>query len=72
MKSHIDSLESEICYLKEEIIQMNLLITSLISLISTRELVNQQCELNNVRETKDDQKPEEQTTSRRLNNEKQR
>ena len=36
MKSPIDSLESEIYYLREEIRQKNLLVTSLISSRSTR------------------------------------
>ena len=45
MKSHIDSLESQICFLREEIRQKSLLITSVISLRSTREPVDQQCEL---------------------------
>ena len=44
MKSHINGLESEIYVLREEIRQKNLLITSLISLRSTREPVDQQCE----------------------------
>ena len=45
MKSHIDSPESQICVLREEIRQKSLLITSVISLRSTREPVDQQCEL---------------------------
>ena len=69
MKSHIDSLESEIYFLREEIRQKNLLITSLISLRSTRKPVHQQCELNNARETTDDEKhQDEQKTSRLLIN----
>ena len=59
MKSHIDSLEIEIYFLREEIRQKNLLITSLISLRSTREPANQQCELNNARKTTDDEKHDE-------------
>ena len=61
MKSHIGSLESEIR-------QKNLLITSLISLRSTREPVDQQCELSNARKTTDDEKHDEQKTSRLLIN----
>ena len=68
MKSHIDSLESEIYFLREEIRQKNLLITSLISLRSTREPADQQCELNNARKTTDDEKHDEQKTSRLLIN----
>ena len=60
MKSHIDSLESEIYFLREEIRQKNLLITSLISLRSTREPADQHCELNNARKTADDEKHDEQ------------
>ena len=45
MKSHIDSLESEIYFLREEIRQKNLLITSLIPLRSTRAPADQKCEL---------------------------
>ena len=67
-KSHIDSLESEIYFLKEEIRQKNLLITSLISLRSTREPVDQLCGLNNVRKTTDDEKHDEQKKSRLLIN----
>ena len=51
MKSHIDSLESEIYFLREEIRQKNLLITSLISLDLRRDPVDQQCELNIARKT---------------------
>ena len=68
MKSHIDSLESEIYFLRKEIRQKHFLITSLISLRSTREPVNQQFELNNARKTTDDEKPDEQKSSRLLNN----
>ena len=68
MKSHIDSLESEIYFLREEIRQKNLLINSLISLRATREPVDQQCELNNARKTRDDEKHDEQKTSRLLIN----
>ena len=68
MKSHIDSLESEIYFLREEIRQKNLLITSLISLRATREPVDQQCELNNARKSTDDEKHCEQKTSRLLIN----
>ena len=39
------------------------MITSLISLRSTREPVDQQCELNNVRKTTDDGKPDEKKSS---------
>ena len=60
MKSHIDSLESEIHVLREKIRQKNLLITSLISLRSTREHADQHCELNNARKTADDEKHDEQ------------
>ena len=56
MKSYIDSLESEIYFLREKIRQKNLLITSVISLRSTREPVDQQCELNNALKTTDDEK----------------
>ena len=66
MKSHIDSLESEIYFLIEEIRQKNLLITSLISLRSTREAVDPQCELNNARKTTENEKHDEQKTSRFL------
>ena len=69
MKSHIDSLEGEIYFLREEIRQKNLLITSIISLRSTKEPVDQQCELNNARKTTDDEKhQDEQKTSRFLIN----
>ena len=68
MKLHIKSLESETYFLREEIRQKNLLITSLISLKSTREPIDQRCKLNNVRKTADNQKPDKQKTSRRLNN----
>ena len=68
MKSHIDSLKSEIYFLREEIRQKNLLITSLISLTSTRQPVDQQLELNNVRKTTEDEKPDEQRPSRLQNN----
>ena len=68
MKSHIDSLEGEIYFLREEIRQKNLLITSIISLRSTKEPVDQQCELNNVRKTTDDEKPDKQKSSRLLIN----
>ena len=44
------------------------MITSLISLRSTREPVDQQCELNNARKTTDDEKHDEQKTSRLLIN----
>ena len=67
MKPHKDSLESEIYFLREEIRQNNLLITSLISLRSTREPA-QQCELNIARKTTDDEKHDEQKTSRLLIN----
>ena len=46
----------------------NLLIPSLISLRSTREPVDQQCELKNARKTTDDEKPGEQKSSRLLIN----
>ena len=68
MKSHTDNLESEICFLREEIRQKNLLITSLISLRSTREPVDQQCELKNAPKTTDNEKPDEQKSSRLLIN----
>ena len=60
MKSHIDSLESETHVLREKIRQKNLLITWLISLRSTREPADQQCELNNAPKTTDDEKHDEQ------------
>ena len=44
------------------------MITSLISLRSTNEPVDQQFELNNVRKTTDDEKPDKQKLSRLLNN----
>ena len=68
MKSHINSLESKICFLCEEIRQKYLLIISLISLRSTIEPVDQQCKLNNARKTTDDEKPDEQKSSRLLIN----
>ena len=68
MKSHIDSLESEIYFLREKIRQKNLLITSLNSSRSTRQPVDQQCELNNARKTTDDEKHDEQKSSRLLIN----
>ena len=68
MKWHIDSLESEMYFLREEIRQKNLLITSLVSLRSTREPADQQCELNNARENTNDEKHDEQKTSRLLIN----
>ena len=68
MKSHIDSLESKIYFLRKEIRQKNLLITSLTSLRSPREPVDQQCELNNARKTTDDETHDEQKTSRLLIN----
>ena len=68
MKSHIDSLDSEIYFLREEIRQKVLFITSLISLLSTREPVDEQCELNNARKTTDNGKHDEQKTSRLLIN----
>ena len=68
MKSHIDSLESKIYFLRKEIRQKNLLITSLTSLRSPREPVDQQCELNNARKTTDDETHHEQKTSRLLIN----
>ena len=61
MKSLIDSVESEILFLKEEIRQKNFLITSLISVRSTREPVDQQCELNNTLKATDDEKSGEQS-----------
>ena len=68
MKSHIDGLDNEIYFLREEIKQENLLITSLISLRSTREPADQQYELYNVSKTKHNQKPDLQKLSRLLNN----
>ena len=68
MKSHIDSLESEIYFLREEIRQNNLLTTSLISLRSTREPIDQQCQLENASKTTDDEKPDKQKLSRLLIN----
>ena len=44
------------------------MITSLISLRSTNEPVDHQFELNNVRKTTDDEKPDKQKLSRLLNN----
>ena len=55
-------------FLREEIRQKNLLITSLISLRSTREPVDPQCELNNARKTTDDEKPDTQKSTRLLIN----
>ena len=55
-------------FLREEIRQKNLLITSLISLRSTREPVDPQCELNNARKTTDDEKPDTQKSPRLLIN----
>ena len=68
MKWHIDSLESEIYFLREDIRQNNLLITSLISLRSTKEPVHQQFELNNARKTTDDEKPDQQKSTKLLIN----
>ena len=65
MKSHIDTSVSEID-LREEIRQKKLLITSLISLRSTRKPVDQQCELNSTRKTADDEKLDKQKSSRLL------
>ena len=58
------SLVKEINY----ILYISLIRTSLISLRSTREPVDQQCELNNARKTTDDEKHDEQKTSRLLIN----
>ena len=68
MKWHIDSLESEIYFLREDIRQNNLLITSLISLRSTKEPVHQRFELNNARKTTDDEKPDQQKSTKLLIN----
>ena len=68
MKSLIDRLENKILFLREEIRQKNLLITSLISLRSTREPIDQQCELNNKLKTTDNEKSGEQKSSKLLIN----
>ena len=59
-KSHINSLKSEIYFLRKEIRQKNLLITSLILLKFTREPADQQCELNNARKATSDEKHDKQ------------
>ena len=61
-------LMSLLLLVAETIRQTNILITSLISLRSTREPVDQQCELNNARKTTDDGKPDEQKSSILLTN----
>ena len=56
-------LMSLLLLVAETIRQTNILITSLISLRSTRQPVDQQCELDNARKTTDDENPDEQKSS---------